>query len=115
MVWVDNYRLEQILVNLIDNAIKYSLNNAPIRIEAKNINSIPTVKIINKCEKISPEMKEKLFDKFIRVDSALTRTTRGTGLGLYIVKGLCKAMNINISLESDEEFILTLEFQDYVK
>ncbi len=114
-IYADSYRLEQVLVNLIDNAIKYSLDNQPIRIEAFNNNSIPTLKIINKCEKISPEMKEKLFDKFTRVDSTLTRTTRGTGLGLYIVKGLADAMKINISLESDEEFILTLEFSDYVK
>ncbi|MBR3604496.1 MAG: HAMP domain-containing histidine kinase, partial [Candidatus Gastranaerophilales bacterium] len=114
-IYADSYRLEQILVNLIDNAVKYSLNNQPIKIEAYNNNSIPTLKIINKCEKISPEMKEKLFEKFTRVDSTLTRTTRGTGLGLYIVKGLADAMKININLESDEEFILTLEFSDYVK
>ena len=114
-VWVDNYRLEQILINLIDNAVKYSLDNNTVKIEAQNINSIPTVKIINKCEKISEDMKEKLFDKFTRVDSALTRTTRGTGLGLYIVKGLANAMSIKINLECNEEFILTLEFSDYVK
>ncbi|MBQ7287419.1 MAG: HAMP domain-containing histidine kinase [Candidatus Gastranaerophilales bacterium] len=113
--YVDMCRLEQVLINLIDNAIKYNLDNAPIKIEAQNVNSIPTIKIINKCEKISPEMKEKLFDKFIRVDSELTRTTRGTGLGLYIVKGLCEAMKIKINLEVDDEFAMILEFSDYVK
>lgn len=114
-VYADSYRIEQILINIIDNAIKYDIDNAPIKIEAKNVNSIPVVKIANKCEKISPEMKEKLFDKFIRVDSELTRTTRGTGLGLYIVKGLAEAMKINLSLDTDDEFIMTLEFSDYVK
>lgn len=114
-VWADNYRLEQILVNIIDNAIKYSLDNQPIKIEAININSIPTVIISNKCEKISQNMKEKLFDKFVRVDSTLTRTTRGTGLGLYIVKGLANAMKINISLDIEKDFAIKLEFSDYVK
>ena len=114
-VWADSYRLEQILINIIDNAIKYNINNEPIKIEATNINSTPTVKISNKCEKINPEIKEKLFDKFIRVDSDLTRTTRGTGLGLYIVKGLANAMKINLSLEVDDYFTMTLEFIDYVK
>ena len=114
-IYSDMYRLEQILINLVDNAIKYSLDKAPIKIEAKNVENIPTLKISNKCEKITPEMKEKLFDKFTRVDSALTRTTRGTGLGLYIVKGLARAMKIDINLECDEEFTLTLEFSDYVK
>ena len=114
-VYADIYRLEQILINLVDNAIKYNIDNQPIKIEAFNNNGVPMLKISNKCEKISPEMKEKLFDKFTRVDSDLTRTTRGTGLGLYIVKGLASAMKINLSLESDEYFTIILEFSDYVK
>lgn len=114
-IWADEYRLEQILINLIDNAQKYSLNNAAVKVITKNEDSTPVLKIINKCEKISDEMKEKLFDKFIRVDSTLTRTTRGTGLGLYIVKGLASAMNIDINLECSDEFIITLKFKDYVK
>ena len=114
-VYADIYRLEQILVNLIDNAIKYNIDNAPIKIEAYNDNNVPVVKISNKCEKISQEMKEKLFDKFTRVDSDLTRTTRGTGLGLYIVKGLAKAMQIELSLDADDYFVMNLKFLDYVK
>ena len=114
-VYSDPYRLEQILVNIIDNAIKYNIDNQPIKIEIKNVNQIPTLKISNKCEKISEKMKEKLFDKFIRVDSELTRTTRGTGLGLYIVKGLANAMEINLKLAIDDYFTMTLEFSDYVK
>lgn len=114
-IMADEYRLEQVIINLVDNAIKYSLNNQPVRIIANNENGIPVVKIINKCEKISDEIKEHLFEKFIRADSDLTRTTRGTGLGLYIVKGLCEAMNIELSLDADEEFIITLKFNDYVK
>ena len=57
-----------------------------------------------------PEVKEKLFEKFVRADSNLTRTTRGTGLGLYIVKGLASAMNIDIKLACDDEFVITLIF-----
>lgn len=114
-VYADNYRLEQILINILDNAMKYNIDSQPIKIEAFNNDKMPIVKISNKCEKITPEMKEKLFDKFIRIDSALTRTTRGTGLGLYIVKGLADAMKINLSIEADEYFTMTLEFLDYVK
>lgn len=111
----DSYRLEQVIINLVDNAIKYSLNNEPVRIIAYNEGDAPVLKIINKCEKISDEIKEHLFEKFIRADSALTRSTRGTGLGLYIVKGLCQALDIEINLEADEEFIISLKFNDYVK
>ncbi len=114
-VWADEYRLEQILINIMDNAQKYSLDKAPVRINIDIEDNMPVLKVINKCEKITPKMKEKLFDKFIRVDSTLTRTTRGTGLGLYIVKGLAVAMNIDIDLDCSDEFIMTLKFKDYVK
>ena len=114
-VWTDEYRLEQIIINLLDNAIKYNKDNAPIEVIAKNIDGIPVLTIKNKCEKISDEIKSKLFEKFIRADSKLTRTTRGTGLGLYIVKGLAEALKIEISLDCDEEFIITLKFDDYVQ
>ena len=114
-VYADDYRLEQIIINLVDNAMKYSLDKAPVKIKAYNQEMTPIVEIVNKCEKISPEIKEKLFEKFIRVDSNLTRTTRGTGLGLYIVKGLAQAMKIDINLDVDDEFKITLKFNDYVR
>ena len=113
-VWADEYRLEQIILNLVDNAIKYSLNNNPIKIKSYLEGKMPVVEIINKCEKISDDIKEKLFEKFIRADSKLTRTTRGTGLGLYIVKGLAKGMNIDLECHIDDEFKMVLKFKDYV-
>ncbi|MBQ8475604.1 hypothetical protein IJ531_00925, partial [bacterium] len=87
----------------------------PVKIKAYQENSKPVVEIRNKCQEINPEIQAKLFEKFIRADSELTRTTRGTGLGLYIVKGLCEAMKIDINLEITDEFIITLVFNDYVK
>ena len=50
-----------------------------------------------------------------KLDDNMTRTTRGTGLGLYIVKGLANAMEINLKLDIDDYFTMTLEFSDYVK
>ena len=114
-VYADSDRLEQVLVNLCDNAVKYNRDNEVIRVSAKNISGRPCVTIINKTLPLPEDMKGKLFDKFIRMDSELTRTTRGTGLGLYIVKGLCAAMDIDIILESqDDYFNITLVFNDYV-
>lgn len=115
-VYADSDRLEQVLVNLCDNAVKYNQDNEPIKIYAANVSGRPCVSIANKTQPIPEDMKEKLFDKFIRMDSELTRTTRGTGLGLYIVKGLCAAMNIDIILDcEDNYFNLSLVFNDYVE
>ncbi len=115
-VYADSDRLEQILINLCDNAVKYNQDDEPIKIVAKNFEGRPCVSIKNKSIPIPDNMKEKLFDKFIRMDSQLTRTTRGTGLGLYIVKGLCAAMNIDLMLEcEDNYFNIVLTFNDYVE
>lgn len=101
-VKADKDRLIQILINLCDNAIKYNKDNAPIVISAANVEGKPCLSILNKSDIIPKEMINKLFDKFVRLDSELTRTTRGTGLGLFIVKGLCEAMNISIDISSTE-------------
>lgn len=112
-VYVDYDRLIQIIINLCDNAVKYNLDFAPVKISAKNTLQGVEFKITNKSENIPPDMLNKLYDKFIRLDSKLTRTTRGTGLGLYIVKGLCDAMNIKISIENaDNLFSVILNFMN---
>lgn len=112
----DEVRLIQIFGNLLDNAIKYSENEQPVEISAKHINEKIYVEITNKHQKIDDKTLNKLFDKFIRIDSKLTRTTRGTGLGLYIVRGLCEAMKIKISLLSEEEkFKVQLVFSEISK
>ena len=87
---------------LCDNAIKYNKDNAPIVISAANVEGKPCLSILNKADVIPKEILNKLYDKFVRIDSELTKTTRGTGLGLYIVKGLCEAMNISIDISSTE-------------
>ena len=111
-VYADYDRLIQIIINLCDNAVKYNKDNSPIKISAKNKEDGVSLEISNKTEPIPPEMIDKLYDKFIRLDSELTRTTRGTGLGLYIVKGLCDAMGIQISIKvENDKFKVNLDFK----
>ena len=100
----DKGRLEQVLVNLFENAVKYSYPETPIEVETKLKNRKAIIIVKNKCDKISQKKLSTLFDKFVRLDDDMTRTTRGTGLGLFIVKGLVEAMGGNIKLSSDDEY-----------
>ncbi len=103
-VYADSDRLVQVILNLLENSIKYSPEGSTIDIKVLNEDKFVAVKIKNDCEPISEENKEKLFDKFTRLEENLTRTTRGTGLGLFIVRGLVQAMGGEISITSEDGF-----------
>ena len=102
-IFADNDRIEQVFVNLIENAIKYSKEGTPIVLNCETEENRIVVSVQNEYSVIPREKLKTLFDKFTRLDDSTTRTTRGTGLGLYIVKGLVEAMNGEIRLYSNEE------------
>lgn len=102
-ILADTDRIEQVFVNLIENAIKYSKENTPITLDYEVLKDGIVVSVKNDYDVIPREKLKTLFDKFTRVDDSTTRTTRGTGLGLFIVKGLVEAMNGKIRLYSNEE------------
>lgn len=104
MVYADKGRLEQVFVNLFENAVKYSYPGTPILVSANVKEDCAVVTVKNMCDKISEKKLKTLFEKFVRLDDNMTRTTRGTGLGLFIVKGLVEAMEGSIVLTSDDEF-----------
>ncbi len=98
----DKNRLEQVFVNLIENAVKYAYPETKITVDAIAENNVAKIYVKNQCDIIPKKKLGTLFDKFIRLDNNTTRTTRGTGLGLFIVKGLIDAMNGKINISSDE-------------
>lgn len=102
LIIADKDRCEQIIVNLIENAIKYSYEDSSIVISGEYNAQEAKIIIENQCDKIPQEKIKNLFEKFIRLDDKTTRTTRGTGLGLFIVKGLVEAMNGKIEIFSTE-------------
>ena len=99
----DKTRLEQVFVNLIENAVKYAKPDSVITVDTAIVDNKAKFFVKNECDVIPPKQLKKLFEKFVRLDDNTTRTTRGTGLGLFIVKGLVEAMNGTIELHSDEE------------
>ncbi len=106
-VLADPDRLEQILINVLDNAAKYALPDTPVdlfvSVESKHPELI-AITVVNQCDPIPMEKLEaldSLFEKFKRLDDSLVRTTRGSGLGLFITRGLVEAMNGSIQLFYD--------------
>ena len=108
-ILADKDRLEQVIINLISNANKYAYPDTPIKIEAKHDEENAYIKVENQADYIEKEILDTLFDKFIRLDDKTTRTTRGTGLGLYIVKGLIEAMNGSVHIKSKPENIFSIK------
>lgn len=100
IIFADKNRLEQVFVNLLENAVKYSYPDSMIRVESEVRDNKARILVKNDCDLIPKDKLQRLFGKFIRLDDNTTRTTRGTGLGLFIVKGLVEAMNGKIELSS---------------
>ncbi len=103
LVWADADRIEQILTNLIDNAIKYSPPRTTITISARGIDCNPELvefSVTDEGVGIPTEHISKIFTKFGRLDNPLVRQTEGTGLGLYITRSLVLALGGQIKVES---------------
>jgi K+-sensing histidine kinase KdpD len=98
----DKQRLIQVFVNLLENGAKYASETSKIIVDGTVDGEFAKIFVKNDCEIIPKNKLNKLFEKFMRLDNNTTRTTRGTGLGLFIVKGLVEAMEGKISLTSDE-------------
>lgn len=103
LIDADKDRLIQVFGNLLENATKYANEESQVVVEAYTENDKAKIFVKNDCNVIPPEKLNRLFEKFVRLDDNTTRTTRGTGLGLFIVKGLVEAMNGEIKLHSDEK------------
>lgn len=100
-VRADEGRLRQVLFNLVDNAIKHGRENGRVRVGAAALDAAwLQVFVRDDGPGISPEMRDRVFERFFRVDKARARTQGGTGLGLAIVKNLVLAHGGDVRVES---------------
>jgi heavy metal sensor kinase len=108
----DEDLLRQILVNLINNALKYNIENGWMKVIATQSNESVYVHVSNSSNGIPMEAREKLFERFYRVDSAHNRKIDGAGLGLSLAREIARAHGGELNLIDSEptkvEFILTL-------
>ena len=100
-VLADADRLEQVLVNLLSNAIKFSNPGMQVTITAGRDDRYVWIRVEDQGIGIPPEHRERIFEKFHRVDNASTRRTGGTGLGLAICKAIVEEHGGRIWVESE--------------
>jgi signal transduction histidine kinase len=94
--------LQQILIILLDNSIKYSQENKTIVISAKQKENTVLLTVSDRGIGIPTEHIPEVFNRFYRIDKARSRENGGTGLGLSIAKRLIEKNNGTISIESKE-------------
>jgi signal transduction histidine kinase len=102
-VRADPIRFRQVLLNLSVNALKYSPSTTPIAYSARVVNfPVPgvIVSVIDRGKGIAEQDKDRLFQRFVRLDQDLNSSVRGSGLGLYISQRLVEAMDGKIWVES---------------
>ena len=99
---VDGERLQQVLLNLVENAIKYGRPSGQVVVGGRDV-SAKKVELFVRDDGpgIPPESRERVFERFYRVDRARSRDTGGTGLGLSIVKHIVQAHGGEVWLQSE--------------
>jgi len=99
-VVADPRNIEEVLNNLLTNAINYSPEGGKVTVTARGVDNFVEIKVSDTGVGIAPEELPKIFYKFYRVKHPKTRQVTGTGLGLSIVKGIVEAHRGSIHVES---------------
>ena len=111
-VFADMGKIQQVLYNLIDNAIKFSQNNSSIYVETTEKSEKILISVKDTGIGIPKESINQIWDRFYKIDASRGKDKKGTGLGLSIVKEIIQVHNENINVVSTEgvgtEFIFTL-------
>ena len=99
-VFTDREKLQQILINLLTNAIKYTAPEGAVRMSVTDAEDDVSIHVSDNGRGIADDQLERIFDPFVRVDTGYARTTEGTGLGLAISRDLARAMRGDLTVES---------------
>jgi two-component system phosphate regulon sensor histidine kinase PhoR len=96
----DRRALEQILVNLLDNAVKFTPQGGRVTLLGDGLGPTVMLSVVDTGPGVDPQHQARLFERFYRADAGRSREQGGTGLGLAIVKHLAQAMAGEVGLES---------------
>ena len=108
LFWGDNTLLTQLIINLLDNAFKYSKNQTKIHFEIINLNNFIKIKIFNETNYLDKKKIKNIFDKFYRFED--TNDISGSGIGLAICKSIVKLHNGEIkAIPQDNGILIEIE------
>jgi signal transduction histidine kinase len=111
-VLADRERVQQIFLNLLSNAVKFTPRGGRITLECEARDHVVDFRVIDTGIGIPPDKLSTIFEPFVQVDTRLTRTEEGVGLGLAISRELARGMGGDLSVSSRERngstFTLTL-------
>ncbi len=114
-VYADRTKIQQVIYNLVDNAIKFTPSGSHITVQVTEKNEKIFVSVKDEGEGIPPESLKKVFDRFYKTDPSRGKDKTGTGLGLAITKEIIKAHGEQITVESKvgvgSEFVFSLPLQ----
>ncbi|HEY3504243.1 MAG TPA: ATP-binding protein [Actinocatenispora sp.] len=97
----DEPRLRQVVRNLVDNAIAHTPAGTPVEVRVRTEAGSAVVEVADQGPGLTPEQRERVFERFYRVDKARSREAGGTGLGLAIVASLVTAHRGSVEVESE--------------
>ncbi len=101
IAYADQDRLQQVLINLVDNAIKYSAPDRAVDLVLEKTEQQAVIQVRDRGMGISLAHQHRIFERFYRVGESMTRSRDGTGLGLAIAKSLIEGMDGRITLRSN--------------
>ena len=109
-VYADRYRIRQVLVNLVDNSIKYGRNEGRTKVSFYDMDENYLIEVSDNGIGIEEQHISRLFERFYRVDKHRSRSEGGTGLGLAIVKHIIEAHEQTVNVRSSPKIGSTFSF-----
>src|SRR5690606_20504010 len=109
---LDPQRIEQVLSNLLSNALKYRREGTPIRIDLDWTSPDVVVSVTNETlgPRMSPDDEKRIFDRFGRIKADIARGIPGLGIGLYVSRRIVEAHRGTIAVDTSVEHEVTFRF-----
>jgi two-component system, OmpR family, heavy metal sensor histidine kinase CusS len=111
-IQADRLLIQRAITNLLSNAVRHAVDGSIVTVEVASSDAAASVAVTNAGEGIAPADRERIFDRFYRVDAGRDRLKGGTGLGLAIVRSIAAAHKGRVEVHSQDgetTFTLTLD------